>query len=133
MRHCLETLGDRLVGLRLLIRRLHTVMEPRFVLITHWNLDFYEIAQLGNQIRRGETKATGVRPGLVSHDGLFVCHASLVASAMPTLSLVFIFLKLGLRAHPVVALRVTGHLVIYKVKGRHIRLHPGPVLQIIRG
>ena len=71
------------------IGRLDAGMKTGFILITHWNADFYSVPELGDEAGGRETKRPVVGPGFVSQYCLFVCHTGYKASAMPILASVF--------------------------------------------
>ena len=49
-------------------------MKTRFILITHWNLDFYRIPQLGDDSSWRETHGSRGQPRFLIHDCLFGGH-----------------------------------------------------------
>ena len=105
---CCETPTDARPGLYLPSRRplnvvanrFDTGMKTGFILITNRDSDGYGIFQFGEQAGERNPSGFNVRQRIVHCHGVFVCHSSCIASAMPV--------------HPLAPL---GHLFLHGFTG----------------
>jgi len=63
--------------LNLFLVRLHAGMKTGFILITHWNIELYDILEARNETRWRETGSAGVKPCFIDCHCLFVRHTTL--------------------------------------------------------